>query len=77
MLIYSLSFLTTSKMFSSRDGYCMSLTYTLSLHYAFVKHLHWQVEERIIICFLHREMREYILTHLSLKKMCLNIYCIF
>lgn len=55
----------------------MSLTYTLPLPYAFVKHLHWQVEARIIICFLHREMTEYILTHLSLKKMCLNIYCIF
>lgn len=60
-------------MLSSRDGYCMSLTYTLPLHYAFVKHLHWQVKESIIICLLHREMLEYIPIHLSLKIKCLKM----
>lgn len=40
----------------------------LPLHYASVKHLQWQIKDRIIICFLHREMMEYILTQTFIVK---------
>lgn len=40
----------------------------LPLHYSSVKHLQWQIKDRIIIYFLHREMMEYILTQTFIVK---------